>query len=140
MRIPHSMDCLQQLSDAVVNNTHDLIIPNQPVPSWIKDLSPEEARLKEEMVKKYGSPNVFSQFQPQYDLFFQFIIFSSHFMFLHSVTIAVDPIDPSVLANVVNNSSFPLKEMSFPIRTVGMGTVGPYGTVLRYEDIADFHV
>ena len=57
--------CLQSLSDALVNNLHAYRTLNQTIPSWIYDLPNEEERkYKIELIDKYGSPNVFEQFQP----------------------------------------------------------------------------
>ncbi len=59
-------ECLQLTSDTIVNATYDLIVPNQPIPSWVYKLPEPERSEKIAMIKKYGSPNVFDQFQPQY--------------------------------------------------------------------------
>jgi hypothetical protein len=35
------------------------------MPQWIDTLPSEQRQLKREMVEKYGSPNVFEEFNPQ---------------------------------------------------------------------------
>jgi len=60
--------CMQYFSDAIVNNTYEFIVPDQPVPSWVYQL-PEPVRSEKlALFKKYGSPNVFSQFDPHITL------------------------------------------------------------------------
>jgi hypothetical protein len=60
--------CLQRLSDLVVNATCEFAVPNQPIPGWVINIQdPIVREEKEEYVRKYGSPNVFHQFQPQYE-------------------------------------------------------------------------
>lgn len=54
---------LQNLSDAVVNFASPLRAITNYIPEWVKDY-PE----KLEMIKQYGSPNVFSQFEPHLTL------------------------------------------------------------------------
>ena len=56
-------DCLQTYSDAIVNATYRFSQPNQTAPSWVNDLPEPERSEKLADIKKYGSPNVFSQFQ-----------------------------------------------------------------------------
>lgn len=58
--------CLQLMSDSLVNATMQYIVPNQPIPSWINTLPEPLREEKIAMIEKYGSPNVFTQFQPQY--------------------------------------------------------------------------
>ncbi len=55
--------CLQEYSDAIVNATYALAEPNQTVPSWVNSLPEPERSEKLALLAKYGSPNVFSQFQ-----------------------------------------------------------------------------
>jgi hypothetical protein len=56
--------CLQAMSNSIVLATSPYILPNQTIPDWVKSL-PEPIRSeKEAFIKKYGSPNVFSQFSP----------------------------------------------------------------------------
>ncbi|KAM9973296.1 hypothetical protein ACTFIR_012672 [Dictyostelium discoideum] len=99
--------CLQYLSDLVVNNTFQYITPNQTIPDWVYSL-PEPLRdEKIAMIKKYGSPNVFDQFQPH-------------------VTLAWDEIDNLTIAfNQVD-----VQPTSFYSPSIGIGNTGPYGTVL----------
>jgi len=99
--------CLQSLSDIIVNNTYQFITPNQTIPDWVYSL-PEPLRSEKiAMIQKYGSPNVFSQFQPH-------------------VTLAWDEVDNLVsVFNTIN-----IQPTSFYSPAIGIGSVGPYGTVL----------
>ncbi|RCK80717.1 MAG: hypothetical protein OZSIB_3030 [Candidatus Ozemobacter sibiricus] len=54
---------LQSLSDAIVGLASPLRSPTSFIPEWAKD-NPE----KVECIKQYGSPNVFSQFEPHLTL------------------------------------------------------------------------
>eukprot|EP01102_Stenamoeba_stenopodia_P001180 TRINITY_DN11025_c0_g1_i1.p1 TRINITY_DN11025_c0_g1~~TRINITY_DN11025_c0_g1_i1.p1 ORF type:complete len:255 (-),score=48.40 TRINITY_DN11025_c0_g1_i1:122-886(-) len=99
--------CLQRMSDLVVNSTYMYIVPNQTVPSWVYQLPEPERSEKIAYVQKYGSPNVFSQFQPH-------------------VTLAWD--DTDNLQEVFD--MLPIKPITFLSPSVGIGNVGPYGTVL----------
>lgn len=54
---------LQRLSDEVVNLLAGLRTADSEIPAWAKSI-PE----KVEMIKKYGSPNVYSQFNPHLTL------------------------------------------------------------------------
>jgi hypothetical protein len=62
--------CIQSLSDAIVNSTSQYLSPNAKttIPAWINTLPPEIRQLKIDMIHKYGSPNVFSQFEPHVTL------------------------------------------------------------------------
>ncbi|EGG15377.1 hypothetical protein DFA_10211 [Cavenderia fasciculata] len=103
-------DCLQYMSDLVVNTTYQYIVPNQPIPDWVLQLPEPLRTLKIDMIEKYGSPNVFSQFQPH-------------------ITLAWDQYD---------NMTAVFEELSIPDHTyispsVGVGDVGNYGTVLNNQ-------
>eukprot|EP01112_Ceratiomyxa_fruticulosa_P008017 TRINITY_DN2079_c0_g2_i1.p1 TRINITY_DN2079_c0_g2~~TRINITY_DN2079_c0_g2_i1.p1 ORF type:complete len:271 (+),score=53.60 TRINITY_DN2079_c0_g2_i1:70-813(+) len=104
-------NCLQQMSDLIVNATYLFITPNQTVPSWVYSLPEPERSEKIEMVKKYGSPNVFSQFQPH-------------------VTIAYDDVDtdPSI-EQIFEILPYAPPYLFFP-DLIGIGNVGDFGTVL----------
>eukprot|EP01132_Coremiostelium_polycephalum_P003594 gene3594-4476_t len=100
-------ECLQYMSDLIVNNTYQYIVPNQPIPSWVYSL-PEPLRSEKiAMITKYGSPNVFSQFQPH-------------------VTLAWDSQDN--LTNAFNQIN--IQPTTFVSPSIGIGNVGSYGTVL----------
>ncbi|EGC28475.1 hypothetical protein DICPUDRAFT_160097 [Dictyostelium purpureum] len=99
--------CLQFLSDLIVNNTYQYITPNQTIPDWVYQL-PEPLRdEKIAMIKKYGSPNVYDQFQPH-------------------VTLAWDEVDNLTLAF----EQVGVQPTSFYSPSIGIGNTGPYGTVL----------
>ena len=72
------------------------------------------------MIAKYGSPNVFSQFQPHVS-----IGWSSN---VSAVTDAVDALNKV------------WKSTSYVPNVLAMGSVGPHGTVLRGKDYKDFNV
>eukprot|EP01133_Synstelium_polycarpum_P007285 gene7285-8467_t len=103
-------ECLQYMSDLVVNTTYQYIIPNQPIPDWVNEL-PEPLRdEKIAMIQKYGSPNCFSQFVPH-------------------ITLAWDSVDN--LTAVFEQVNIPPATFISP--SMGAGNVGPYGTVLDNE-------
>lgn len=100
--------CLQQWSDLLVKRISQYIVPNQPIPDWVLGL-PEPLRSEKiSMIKKYGSPNVFDQFQPH-------------------VTLAWDDKEPMEPAFQKLN----LQPRTVYTRSVAIGAVGPHGTVLR---------
>jgi hypothetical protein len=113
--------CLQTISNAVVNATNDLIVPNQPVPDWVWTLPPAVANEKARYVKMYGSPNVFDQFSPH-------------------VTLGTDPVTPERLVSIAAESGFRrlVQQINMTVSTVALGTVGPFGTVMRGKDLAVF--
>ncbi len=79
---------------------------------------PEPLRTEKiEMIEKYGSPNVFSQFQPH-------------------VTLAYDNATADNFAAVFN--AMPSSPLTVLSPTLGMGRVGNWGTVLRGKDFADW--
>lgn len=106
--------CLQALSDAIVNATYMLHDPDTPIPDWVYQL-PEPARS--EMIalcQKYGSPGVLNHYNPH-------------------VTLAWDDVDDMT----------PLLGLDYPpIETralrIGLGLVGPHGTVIRGKDLASW--
>ncbi len=64
--------CIQFMSDAIVDHMVSSIAESskRTVPDWVKGLPERERKAKREMIEKYGSPNVFSQFDPQYVFLF----------------------------------------------------------------------
>lgn len=61
-------ECLQQLSDQVVNALAEYRVKDQVVPEWVYS-QPEPKRTKMiNYVKNYGSPNVFDLFAPHVTL------------------------------------------------------------------------
>ncbi|EFA80786.1 hypothetical protein PPL_06372 [Heterostelium album PN500] len=97
--------CLQYISDLIVNTTCKYIVPNQPIPSWVYEL-PEPVRTEKiDMITKYGSPNVFSQFQPH-------------------ITLAWDDIDNLNQTFATLN----IPPTAFISPSMGIGDVGDYGT------------
>eukprot|EP00698_Gefionella_okellyi_P025461 TRINITY_DN933_c0_g1_i2.p3 TRINITY_DN933_c0_g1~~TRINITY_DN933_c0_g1_i2.p3 ORF type:complete len:120 (-),score=28.59 TRINITY_DN933_c0_g1_i2:213-572(-) len=111
--------CLQFMSDALVNETFLFAVPNQPIPPWVLQLPEPERSLKIAMIKRYGSPNVFSQFQPH-------------------VTLAYDDTASDSLNAAVESAH--VVPVQFVPHVMALGSVGPYGTVLRGKDIAQFDI
>ena len=63
-------DCVQVFSDMIVNATSGYVSAEakETIPDWVNSL-PEDIRKKKiEMIRKYGSPGVFSEYYPQYVL------------------------------------------------------------------------
>jgi len=110
--------CLQRYSDLIVNATYKFSRPNQTAPSWVHGLPEPERTQKIQMIAKYGSPNVFSQFQPHVS-----IGWSSN---TAAVAAAV-----GALKLVWNSTTFVPDQLA-------LGTVGAHGTVLRGKDYKDF--
>jgi hypothetical protein len=113
--------CLQRMSDSIVNATYKYAIPNQPIPSWVDGLPEPTKSEKIHMIQEYGSPNVFSQFQPH-------------------VTLAFDgsPSNASNLSTAFAVLKKTVNDTSTIPTVVGLGTVGAHGTVLRGKDMAQF--
>ncbi len=102
--------CLQRASDMLVNATHRFSQPNQRAPDWVYAL-PEPLRSEKlRLVALYGSPNVFSQFDPH-------------------LSLAWGPDAASVAAAI---EALPAAPPSvFVGEIVALGSVGPHGTVLQ---------
>jgi len=100
-------DCLQRLSNSVVLATYQYATPNQSIPPWVNSLPKAEREKKIAMIEKYGSPNVFSEFQPH-------------------LTIAYDTKDAisSIYGSLKNTASFEATQ-------VVVSKTGPFGTVLK---------
>ena len=109
-------DCLQLLSDSVVNATSTFVTPEAKasVPSWIYDLPEDQQQAKVDMVHSFGSPNVFSAFQPH-------------------VTLLADAANTTELLSVASSNE--VASLSSSVGLVGFGAVGPFGTVLKGEDV-----
>jgi len=105
--------CFQALSDKIVLATYQLRNLNQSLPDWVNSM-PDPPRS--EMIwlfNKYGSPTVFDQFAPH-------------------ITVAWDDVDN--LTSVLQKVPFP-SALKFEPPVIGIGTVGPYGTVLQDKDL-----
>ena len=111
-------DCLQRYSDTIVNATYKLSQPNQTAPSWVHTLPEPERSEKLMDIAKYGSPNVFNQFQPH-------------------VTIGWSS-DTAAVQKAASTLSF--DPISFQSNLLGLGSVGPHGTVLRDQDYAVYNL
>lgn len=111
-------ECIQFASDSIVNETFALAVPNQSVPSWVDSLPEPERSEKIADVKKYGSPNVFDQFQPH-------------------VTIGWASNASAVEAAI---AALTFEPVTFSADVVALGTTGDHGTVLRGQDLARFNL
>jgi len=56
---PGQKDQLQALSDTIMDKAYKLRNPNPTMPAWVKSYPDKEISFK-----KYGSPNVFNNFDP----------------------------------------------------------------------------
>ena len=67
---PYSMyavpktDCLQSLSDDIVRALNPFIMRPQKIPPWVYTLPLLQRWRKIYMISKYGSPNVFGEYEP----------------------------------------------------------------------------
>jgi len=57
-------DCLQILSDSVVDELYTFIKRPPIIPDWVRTLPEPQRSRKLDMIQRYGSPNVYSEFQP----------------------------------------------------------------------------
>ena len=57
-------DCLQMLSDSIVDELNQFIKRPPTIPDWVWTLPEPQRSRKLEMIRRYGSPNVYSEFQP----------------------------------------------------------------------------
>ena len=55
-----------------------------------------------------------------------------------SVTLAYDDKTPEQLKQAIDDVG--VQPAKFPVSTIAVGNVGPYGTVLRGQDIAVYHI
>eukprot|EP00770_Monocercomonoides_exilis_P005456 MONOS_5428.1-p1 / transcript=MONOS_5428.1 / gene=MONOS_5428 / organism=Monocercomonoides_exilis_PA203 / gene_product=unspecified product / transcript_product=unspecified product / location=Mono_scaffold00157:94220-94774(+) / protein_length=102 / sequence_SO=supercontig / SO=protein_coding / is_pseudo=false len=93
--------------------------PNQPVPGWIKDLpDPEQRRRKTEYVQKYGSPNVYEEFEPH-------------------ISLGCDT-DKEALEK--GFQGIHVQEAEFESFAIALGTAGECGTVMRGLDMGYFYL
>jgi hypothetical protein len=87
---------------------YHLATPNQTVPDWVQHLPEPERSEKIAFIRVYGSPNVFSQFQPH-------------------VTLACDENAAALSAAFVQKA--PQVHGSWLPQAVSLGPTGPCGTV-----------
>ena len=120
---------LLSLSNAIVEKLHRFIYPHQPVPSWVYDLPEPSRSRKIEYVNKYGSPNIFDEFEP-------------HMTVGYDVNDDNEEQRRNILWNVLsnddddNNDAMACKPES--IGAIGIGVVGDWGTVVY--DLAVIHL
>eukprot|EP00697_Spironema_sp_BW2_P006572 gnl/Spiro4/2018_TR971_c0_g1_i1.p2 gnl/Spiro4/2018_TR971_c0_g1~~gnl/Spiro4/2018_TR971_c0_g1_i1.p2 ORF type:complete len:247 (+),score=49.62 gnl/Spiro4/2018_TR971_c0_g1_i1:38-742(+) len=109
---------LQLMSDTVVNKTHDLIIPNVPVPDWVNNLPEPERTKRINMVHEYGSPGVFDEFEAHVTL-----------------GVVTDPIKMAKIPNAVAALNNLNPTLTFTPTNFALGRAGPFGTVLKQAPI-----
>jgi hypothetical protein len=112
--------CLQEYSDLIVNATHQLSQPNQSVPSWVYNLPEPERREKIELVRRYGSPNVFAGFDPH-------------------VTLAWSN-DTNAVVSAISELRARWMPSAFSGELVAAGSTGHHGTVLQGRDVGVYNV
>ena len=61
---------LSSLHVAITNAVHDLVVPAQPIPAWVEALPKPQCDEKAAMLRNFGSPNVFSQYDAHVTLGF----------------------------------------------------------------------
>ena len=81
--------CLQSMSDILVMRVHHLALPNQTAPGWLLSLPEPQRSAKLSMLNLFGSPNVFSQYEPHVTL-----ACSANVSELHRAARALDGILP----------------------------------------------
>lgn len=114
-------DCVQVFSDMIVNATSEYVSAEakETIPDWVNSL-PEDIRKKKiEMIRKYGSPGVFSEYYPH-------------------ITLAWSSSNTTSLQEIVDTIEIPA--CTFVIDQIGLGRTGEYGTVLRGQDLIDVNV
>mmetsp|Transcript_26599 Transcript_26599/g.57718 ORF Transcript_26599/g.57718 Transcript_26599/m.57718 type:complete len:264 (+) Transcript_26599:101-892(+) len=60
----HLTECLQIVSDEIVDATYKFIKRPPTIPDWIWSLPEPQRSRKLNMIKRYGSPNVYEEFEP----------------------------------------------------------------------------
>ena len=110
-------DCLQALSDELVLAAQSFVSDSakEYIPSWIYNLPDDEQAEKIELIKQYGSPNVFSGFSPH-------------------VTFLVDDVNSTELSIIFDENQ--VAEVDSSVQFVGFGAVGNFGSVLKGQDFA----
>jgi hypothetical protein len=59
--------CIQEMSNIVANVSSNYVSDDSKniIPAWVESLPEDEKERKKKMIKLYGSPNVFTEFNPQ---------------------------------------------------------------------------
>ncbi len=128
-----STESLQLLSDTIVESTMDFIEPHQPVPEWVYNL-PDPARSKKiAYVEKYGSPNVFDQFDAHITVGYD----DNTIVGGTSTVVTADDIS-KIDSTAAQREQILLDTLDSPqacdfdtILAIGVGAVGEYGTVVN---------
>jgi hypothetical protein len=92
---------------------YHLAVPNQTVPDWVQHLPEPERSEKIAFIRQYGSPNVFSQFQPH-------------------VTLACD--ENAAALSAAFEQKRPQVKGGWVPKAVVLGPTGPCGTVGHFFD------
>lgn len=132
--------CLQFLSDSVVNATAQFAVKNQSVPSWVYSV-PEPIRSEKiRFVREYGSPNVFSQFQPHVTL-----AFDDKAERLKNVSrVSISNVEKQSTNETngllqVFDHIHPIS-FAFLATEVAISTTGPHGTVNTNGTLGSYHL
>lgn len=112
--------CLQHLSDRLVKVLNPYITRPQPIPDWVYKL-PIFTRLRKMwLIRQFGSPNVFADFEPHVTVGYD-----------HSATVE----SRQSTLNALPGSGFECKAV---LTTVGVGQVGVGGSVLQDGFLKEF--
>lgn len=106
--------CLQELSDTIVKALEPFVNKqDMTIPAWVQNLPEPQRSTKIKLIHKYGSPNVFSEFEPHVT-----VGYNTH-------------TNEQQKMNVLNSISLPTN-CKGDISKVGIGHVGKSGgTVLK---------
>eukprot|EP01135_Chromosphaera_perkinsii_P000801 Nk52_evm89s151 gene=Nk52_evmTU89s151 len=107
--------CLQSLSDNIVQATKGNLADNYTIPAWIDSLPDGKTKnRKKELAQKYHSPNVFDQFQP-------------HITFAWVKKEQIQLMQKLVTTTCRST----LDKIVFRVRDVSLSKSGKHGTALR---------
>ena len=108
-------DCLQSLSDLVLNKFLPFVKFPAEIPAWVLNIQDEKIRERKiKLVELYGSPNVLDGFDPH-------------------VTVGFDDINPNLQREIMNDIDSGLGSCNESFGTLAIGHVGIGGSVLKEE-------
>mmetsp|Transcript_262 Transcript_262/g.484 ORF Transcript_262/g.484 Transcript_262/m.484 type:complete len:274 (+) Transcript_262:3-824(+) len=111
-------DCLQSFCDIAVEKLKPFVSDSAYsfIPDWVKKLGEDKREKKIKMIKKWGSPNVFEEYDPH-------------------ITLGYDN-NTEAIYNAAKNIT--VEPCSFMVTHVGVANVGAGGSVLNNDTI--YHV
>ena len=119
---------IQNLSNVIVNNTQSFVTQNQSIPDWIHNIQDEEKKYKKiHYIEKYGSPNVYDEFDPHVTCGYDSSSTEDKKEIVHN------------RFSILNNINNLTPKCGGWIKEVRIGKVGNYGTVVG-EPIAVFNM